>query len=156
MINLKIVDFTNESTFLFLYIWNTVETINKIYFQNILFNEKGRMCCMLFRNHKEKRLSIVLIIILTFVMIISIGCIEGRNATITVEKLQSEPETYFMMSNETVNDFPHLKQALNSLGSHINTPDEEFDRLYGLLNKEHDTNFIQYNGDFYKIKLGSF
>ncbi|OYT28893.1 hypothetical protein B6U98_03660 [Thermoplasmatales archaeon ex4572_165] len=111
---------------------------------------------MLFKNHKIKRSYIILIIILTFFIIISIGCIEGRNATITVEKLQSEPEAYFIMSNETLNDFPHLKQAYNNLGSHINTPDEEFDRIYDLLNKEHDTNFIQYNGDFYKIKLGSF
>ena len=72
------------------------------------------------------------------------GCI-GPTQYIDAEKVYEIPDNYVEISDEQMNDFPHLKEAINT-GDGVETPKEEFSNLFDLLDAK-DTKFIKYNDE---------
>ena len=68
---------------------------------------------------------------------------------IDAEKLYEIPDDYVELSEEQMNDFPHLKEAIN-IGDGVETPKAEFNTLFELLYAE-DTKNIKYNDEYYEI-----
>ncbi len=62
-------------------------------------------------------------------------------------ELDEMPEEFITMSEEQMDNFPHLKEAISS-GKIVTTPLEEYKEISNLLE---DIRNIQYMDKFYKI-----
>ena len=89
-----------------------------------------------------------LIILFSFLFILFFlcGCESLENGVMAVE-LDETPEEFVIISEEQMDNFPHLKEAI-SLGKIVTTPLDEYKEIYNLLE---DIRNIQYMDKFYKI-----
>jgi hypothetical protein len=76
------------------------------------------------------------------------GC-SGPTQLISAHKLDTEVASYVNMTEQQIEKFPHLKEAVLNNKS-VETPLEEFNEVRGILEFE-DTNFIKYQNEYYEI-----
>ncbi len=76
------------------------------------------------------------------------GCVFPSQG-ICANKLDEIPDNFVNMSEQHMDEFPHLKEVVISQEC-VDTPKEEFDALKDLLDTE-DTDFIKYNNEYYEI-----
>ena len=96
-----------------------------------------------------------LILILIAVLLITVGfsgCLSRQ--LIKAEKLDEEPNDYVNMTEELMEEFPHVKEAVLNQSTYIDTPYTEFSKFFNFLKKE-DTEFIKYQNEYYKIWFAS-
>jgi len=66
-----------------------------------------------------------------------------------VYRISEEPINYVNMTEEQMNNFPHLKEAILTNKS-VETPQEEMNRLRGVL-EYYNTDYISYQNEYYEI-----
>jgi len=93
----------------------------------------------------KKQLVIIGIVFLLLTSWLS-GC---QSQGIGVHKRSGEYQNSVNMTEEQMNNFPHLKEAIltNKL---IDTPPEEMNRLRGIL-EFFNTEIIQYQNEYYEV-----
>lgn len=74
------------------------------------------------------------------------GCPEQG---IGINKISGEHPNSVNMTEEQMNNFPHLKEAILTNHSVV-TPQEEMNRLRDFL-KSYDTEIIQYRNEYYEV-----
>ena len=89
---------------------------------------------------------LVLLFSFLFILFLLCGCESLENGVMAVE-LDEMPEEFITMSEEQMDNFPHLKEAISS-GKIVTTPLEEYKEISNLLE---DIRNIQYMDKFYKI-----
>lgn len=89
--------------------------------------------------------SVVLLIVLTLS-----GCVTNE-CSIRIRKLDVTPEEYFVITEEQMESFPHLKESIGKEDI-IRTPCEESNELFDLLG---GPNNIKYMNEFYEIHFGT-
>ncbi len=70
--------------------------------------------------------------------------------SITAIELVEEPEIYFNVTEQHMERFPHLKEAINSTEKHIKVPTNEWEELIYLL-ENYNTKYVKYQDKFYEI-----
>ncbi len=83
------------------------------------------------------------------------GCFESHHSSLLVEKLDSQPNTYYNLTNETLNIYPKLKKAIDQPNTWIPLSFEEQEKVYNFIFRDNDAKIIKYNGSFYEITLGT-
>ena len=91
-----------------------------------------------------------LVIIGILAILVSVGLSGCQSQGIDVQKISGEHPNSVNMTEEQMNNFPHLKEAIltNSTGGEI--PKEEWSQLQGVL-MFFDTWIIQYQNEYYEI-----
>jgi hypothetical protein len=95
-----------------------------------------------------KKLLVLFGAILLFLSVFFSGC-TGPSQGFHIRKLNSEPATYFNVTDQQLDKYPHLKEAILSKKT-VETPLDEFYEFKGVT-EFHDTNYIQYQNDFFQI-----
>jgi hypothetical protein len=95
----------------------------------------------------KKQLIIIMIIIVLFTVALS-GC---QGTKISPKKLNEKPNNFVNMTEEQMQNFPHLKEAI-LMNKSIDTSgySNEMAELRGIL-EYFDTNFICYRNEYYEI-----
>jgi len=76
------------------------------------------------------------------------GCVFSER-NIRATKLDDEPHNYINITEEQMNNFPHLKEAIIT-NKAIQTPQQEFQDLDDLLRSEFTSN-IKYQNEYYEV-----
>jgi hypothetical protein len=101
---------------------------------------------------------ILLAIIIAFAIyttyIFIIATIDYYDVAIHVFKLNDEPYSYFNMTSQQLNDFPHLNKVLIQGEGWIKTPRDEFNRLHNFL-YNYDEWVIKFDNEYYEIMLAT-
>lgn len=94
-----------------------------------------------------------LILIGIAVLLLSIWLSGCQSQGFGVHRISEEPTNYVNMTEEQMNNFPHLKEAIltNKL---VKTPQEEMSRLRGIL-EFFDIEFIKYQNEYYDVGFWS-
>jgi len=92
-----------------------------------------------------KKLVIIGIVVLLLTICLS-GC---QSQGVSVDIISEEPANYVNFTEEQMNNFPHLKQAILTNGG-VETPWDEQNRLRGILDF-FDTQIIQYQNKYYEV-----
>lgn len=71
---------------------------------------------------------------------------------ISAVKSNEQPSKYINISEQQLNLYPHLIQAIHNPGDSVETPENEWRTVYDFL-KSHDSWYIQYDGEYYHILL---
>ncbi len=99
----------------------------------------------------NKHLVIIAIAVLLICVGLS-GCIFGPRYYIEAERVDEEPDIYINMTEELMDNYPHLKKAIGLGGNYTQIPLEELDRVEELL-ENNDTYFIKYRNKYYEIGI---
>jgi len=91
-----------------------------------------------------------LVIIGIVVLLVTVGLSGCQSQGIYVEKISGEHPNCLNMTEEQMNNFPHLKEAILTNSSGGDIPKAEFDELHSLV-WSYDTNIIQYRNEYYEI-----
>jgi hypothetical protein len=75
------------------------------------------------------------------------GC---QSQSIHVQKISEEHRNCLNMTEEQMDHFPHLKEAILTNSSGGDIPKAEFDELHSLV-WSYDTNIIRYQNEYYEI-----
>lgn len=87
-----------------------------------------------------------LFFIFVILSIVLSGC-EELDQFIDAEILDEEPDEYINITEEQMNDFPHLKEAIQS-DTYVKTPRDEYLALDNFLSEIRN---IKYDNKFYKV-----
>jgi len=84
------------------------------------------------------------------------GCTDlmGGDGSIFVEKLDEEPDNFINMSEQQMEQFPRLKESINSTGEHVETPSDEWYELKDFFQDYYA--YIKYQGEYYYVRLFGF
>ena len=95
----------------------------------------------------------LLILIGIAVILLSIWLSGCQSQGFQVRRISEEPTNYVNMTEEHMNNFPHLKETIltNKL---VETPQEEMNRLRGILDF-FDTEIIKYQNEYYDVGFWS-
>ena len=85
-----------------------------------------------------------------FLLFFLSGC-ESMDYGVRADELDETPEEFITISEEQMDKFPHLGEAISS-GEIVKTPLDEFKEIRNLLE---DTRNIKYMDKFYKIMFAS-
>lgn len=107
---------------------------------------------MNFGRGKLKKQIIVLGLVVLLICVGLSGCIFGPRYYIEAERVDEEPDLYINMTEELMDNYPHLKKAIGLGGNYTQIPQEELDRVEELLEK-YDTYFIKYRDKYYEIGI---
>ena len=78
------------------------------------------------------------------------GC---QSQGIGVHKRSGEYQNSVNMTEEQMNNFPHLKEAiLTNKTVYVESPSQEMDKLRGIL-EYFDNDFIFYQNEYYEIRI---
>ena len=91
----------------------------------------------------------LLILIGIAVLLLSIWLSGCQSQGFQVHRISEEPTNYVNMTEEQMNNFPHLKEAILTNKS-VETPQEEMNRLRGIL-EFFDTEIIKYQNEYYDV-----
>ena len=94
----------------------------------------------------KKQLVIIGIVVLLLTTWLN-GC---QSQGISVHKLSGEHQNSVNMTEEQINNFPHLKEAILTNNSGGDIPKDEWSELKGVLDF-FDTEIIQYQNEYYEI-----
>jgi uncharacterized protein (UPF0333 family) len=70
--------------------------------------------------------------------------------SITAIELVEEPDIYFNVTEQHMDQFPHLKEAINSTEEHIKVTIKEWEELIQLFDN-YNTKYIKYQDKYYEI-----
>ncbi|MGF3585406.1 MAG: hypothetical protein ACQXXD_06810 [Thermoplasmatota archaeon] len=93
-----------------------------------------------------------------FLALVFSGCMGGRMIRaykIDEATAHQSAKVILNMTEQEMNKFPHLKEAIKSLNNSIETPYEEFESLHKLLYLDKYEGIIQYQNEYYMIRLTS-
>jgi hypothetical protein len=96
----------------------------------------------------------ILIIIMGFLSICCLtGCTDlmGDEGTILAENLDEIPDDFINLTEEQLERFPHLQQAINLTGEHVGTPSDEWYELKEFF--KDSFKYIEYKGEYYYVRL---
>ena len=93
-----------------------------------------------------------LIIIGIITILVTVGLSGCQSQGIYVEKISGEHPNSVNMTEEQMNRFPHLKEAILTNTSGGDIPREEWDELRGIL-EFFDTQVIRYQDKYYEIRF---
>jgi hypothetical protein len=71
---------------------------------------------------------------------------------ISVEKSTEPPSDYINISEQQLNLYPHLRQAIDNPGTTVETPEKKWHDVCNFL-QSHDTWDIHYDGGYYHVLL---
>jgi len=91
-----------------------------------------------------------LVIIGIIALLVAVGLSGCQSQGIHVEKISGEHPNCLNMTEEQMEHFPHLKEAILTNSSGGDIPKAEFDELHSLV-WSYDTNIIQYRNEYYEI-----
>ena len=81
-------------------------------------------------------------------------CLSGcQSQGFRVHSISEEPTNYVNMTEEQMNNFPHLKEAILT-NKYVEAPHEEMNRLRGIL-EFFDTEIIKYQNEYYDVGFWS-
>jgi hypothetical protein len=92
--------------------------------------------------------SVLIIAIVSFYFFLYLPT-SGSKA-VDVLKLKEQPPMYMNLSEQQLNLYPPLRQALNS-GHYVDVPNKEWNELFNLL--ETNDFYIKYNGSYYRVNF---
>ncbi len=96
----------------------------------------------------QRKYHLLLVFFSLFIFLVLSGCI-SIDRYLDANKLDGEPEKYIVITEEQMNNFPHLKEAiLTSKG--VKTPYDEYTKVDNLLE---ETRNIKYMNEFYEIRF---
>lgn len=83
------------------------------------------------------------------------GCFgfETNDYFVSAENLDYQPESYYTLSNETLNNYPKLKKALDQPDTLIQLTFEEQERIYNFIFRDNDAKILKYDNTYYEITL---
>jgi len=87
------------------------------------------------------------------VLLICVGLSGCQSQGFRVQRINEEPTNYVNMTEEQMNNFPHLKEAILT-NKYVETPQEEMNRLRGII-EFFDTEIIKYQNEYYDIGFWS-
>ena len=90
-----------------------------------------------------------IIIIGIAVLLICVGLRGCQSQGFGVHRISEEPTNYVNMTEEQMNNFPYLKEAILTNKS-VETPQGEMNRLRGIL-EYFNTDYICYQNEYYEI-----
>lgn len=103
----------------------------------------------------KKELAIVGMAVL-FITVVGLSGCNGTTYSIVVNKLDTEVFNYVNMTEQQMEKFPHLNEAINTSRlvnlTSVEIPLGEFYELKGIL-KFKGTDFIKYKNEYYEITL---
>ncbi len=102
-------------------------------------------------KNKKAIISALIIISIIAAFFIIINTIWGPKYGFFAEKLEEEPNSYVNISENQMQQFPHLKEAILNNGT-AETPYEELDEVRNFLDDK-DTRNIKYQNEYYKIRF---
>jgi hypothetical protein len=113
---------------------------------------------MRFDNYQDIKRFIILsfFVSITFLSMIISGCddLMGDNGDIFAERIFENPQSYINLTLENIEKYPHLREALNQTGQHIETPRDEW---YALKDFFGDSfKYIYYQERYYYVRLFGF
>ena len=81
------------------------------------------------------------------------GCNEffGEGGTIYAEKINDESKEFVNISEQQMEQFPHLKQALNQTDSYIEPPNDEWNEIREFFGDTYA--YIHYQNEYYYVRL---
>ena len=91
----------------------------------------------------------LLILIGIAVLLLSVWLSGCQSQGFRVHRISEGPTNYVNMTEEQMNNFPHLKEAILTNKS-VETPQEEMNRLRGIL-EFFDTEIIKYQNEYYDV-----
>lgn len=95
----------------------------------------------------------IITIICISCIVIFTGCFESYEAFLRAEPLDYQPDTYYNLSNETLNNHPKLKKAIEQPNTRIPLTSQEEESIYNFIFRDNDAQILKCNGIFYKISL---
>jgi len=91
------------------------------------------------------------LVIIGFVVLLLATWLSGcQSQGISVHKISGEHQNSVNMTEEQINNFPHLKEAILTNNSGGDIPKDEWSELKGVL-EFFDTEIIQYQNEYYEI-----
>ena len=93
-----------------------------------------------------------LIIVVIIVLLICIGLSGCQGTEISPKKLNEKPDNFVNMTEEQMQNFPHLKEAIHMNKSIDITGSNEEAKLRGIL-EYFDTYYICYRNEYYEISF---
>ena len=91
------------------------------------------------------------LVIIGFVVLLLATWLSGcQSQGISVHKISGEHQNSVNMTEEQINNFPHLKEAVLTNKSGGDIPKDEWSELKGVL-EFFDTEIIQYQNEYYEI-----
>ena len=94
-----------------------------------------------------------LIIIVVAILLVCVGLCGCQSQGFRVHRITKEPINYVNMTQEQMNKFPHLKEAI-LINKSVETPQEEMSRLIGII-EYFNTEYICYQNEYYEIRIYS-
>ena len=94
-----------------------------------------------------KKLLILFVIVVLLLSIFLSGC---QSQGFRLYRISEEPTNYVNMTDEQMNNFPHLKKAILTNKS-VETTQEEISQLRGIL-EYFDTDIIKYQNEYYEVE----
>lgn len=100
----------------------------------------------------KKHLTISGIVLILLVVALS-GCNElfGEGGTIYAEKINDKSKEFVNISEQQMEQFPHLKQALNQTDSYIEPPNDEWNEIREFFGDTYA--YIHYQNEYYYVRL---
>ena len=96
-----------------------------------------------------------MIICISCTVLLFTGCFgfDTEKYYVSAEKLDYQPESYYNLSNETLNNYPKLKNAIDQPDTSIQLTSEEQERIYNFIFRDNDAKILKYNNSYYEINL---
>lgn len=81
------------------------------------------------------------------------GCSEffSEEGTIYAEKMNIKPKKFINISEQQMEQFPHLKRAINQTDSHVEPPTDEWNDLRDFFGDMYA--YICYQSEYYYVRL---
>ncbi len=102
-------------------------------------------------NTNDHLLIIGIVVILLAVGLSGCNELFGEGGTIYAEKMNEKPEKFINISEQQMEQFPHLKLAINQTDSHIEPPTDEWNELRDFLGETYA--YIHYQSEYYYVRL---
>jgi len=109
-------------------------------------------------NYQDIKQFIILsfFVSIIFLSMIISGCddLMGGNGDIFAERIFEKPKSYINLTLEDLGKYPHLREALNQTGQHIETPRDEWYALKDFFGDYFK--YIYYQERYYYVRLFGF
>jgi hypothetical protein len=98
----------------------------------------------------NKKIIVAIAIIIPLILIFMIIYVEYNEVYIDVDKLDYIPSIYINMTFRQLNEFPHLKKALEQGEEWIKPPRDEWERLHDFF-EDYDEWIVKYQNDYFRV-----
>ena len=104
-------------------------------------------------NIEGGKLKKLLILFGIAVLLLSIWLSGCQSQGFGVHRISEEPTNYVNLTEDQMNNFPHLKEAILT-NKYVETPQDEMNRLRGIL-EYFNTDYICYQNEYYDVGFWS-